>query len=32
MAIGYPARQPEPHPESSIQRDKVSVNRYGERE
>jgi nitroreductase len=32
MAIGYPARQPEPHPESSIRRDKVSLNRYGERE
>ena len=32
MAIGYPARQPEPHPESSVRRDKVSVNRYGERE
>ena len=32
MAIGYPLRQPAPHPESSLQRDKVSVNRHGKRE
>jgi nitroreductase len=32
MAIGYPAQQPAPHPEASLQRDKVSVNRYGNRE
>ena len=32
MAIGYPARQPAPHPDASLQRDKVSVNRYGNRE
>lgn len=31
MAIGYPAQHPEPHPESSLQHDKVSVNRYGNR-
>ncbi len=29
MAIGYPDQQPEPHPQSSLQRDKVSINRYG---
>jgi nitroreductase len=29
MAIGYPAQQPSPHPSASLQRDKVSVNRYG---
>ena len=29
MAIGYPAQQPAPHPQTSLQRDKVSVNRYG---
>ena len=32
MAIGYPAQQPSPHPSASLQRDKVSVNRYGNRE
>ena len=31
MAIGYPARQPTPHPKASLQGDKVSVNRYGNR-
>ena len=29
MAIGYPAQHPSPHPAASLQRDKVSVNRYG---
>ncbi|MFO7713184.1 nitroreductase family protein [Desulfosarcina sp.] len=29
MAIGYPAHQPEPHPQTSLQRDKVHINRYG---
>lgn len=29
MAIGYPAQQPASHPESSLQHDKVSLNRYG---
>jgi len=29
MAIGYPDQQPEPHPESTLQHDKVSFNRYG---
>ncbi|MCB2147067.1 MAG: nitroreductase family protein [Deltaproteobacteria bacterium] len=32
MAIGYPAEQPAPHPQTSLQRDKVSVNRYGNKE
>jgi nitroreductase len=32
MAIGYPAQQPPPHPQASLQRDKVSVNRYGKKE
>ena len=32
MAIGYPAQQPSPHPTASLQREKVSVNRYGNRE
>ncbi|MEE4112157.1 MAG: nitroreductase family protein [Desulfobacteraceae bacterium] len=32
MAIGYPAQHPSPHPKASLQRDKVSVNRYGNRE
>lgn len=32
MAIGYPAQQPAPHPGSSLQHDKVSVNRYGNRQ
>jgi nitroreductase len=31
MAIGYPAQQPTPHPLSSLQQEKVSVNRYGNR-
>jgi nitroreductase len=29
MAMGYPDRQPSPHPESALQHDKVSFNRYG---
>ena len=29
MAIGYPAQQPPPHANASLQRDKVSFNRYG---
>lgn len=29
MAIGYPAQQPKPHPDESLQRNKVSLNRYG---
>jgi nitroreductase len=32
MAIGYPAQQLSPHPTASLQRDKVSINRYGTRE
>jgi nitroreductase len=32
MAMGYPAQQPAPHPASSLQHDKVSVNRYGRSE
>lgn len=32
MAIGYPNQQPAPHPEASLQRDKVNFNRYGDRE
>ncbi len=32
MAIGYAAQQPSPHPKASLQRDKVSVNLYGNRE
>jgi nitroreductase len=32
MAIGYPAHQPKPHPNASLQHDKVSVNRYGNNE
>ena len=32
MAIGYPARQPPSHPKASLQRDKVSLNRYGNHE
>ena len=32
MAIGYPAQQPSPHPKTSLQGDKVSINRYGNRE
>ena len=31
MAIGYPDQDPAPHPESTLQRDKISVNRYGTR-
>lgn len=31
MAIGYPAKQPAPHPQTSLQHDKVSVNRHGNR-
>jgi nitroreductase len=29
MAMGYPDRTPSPHPESALQREKVSFNRYG---
>jgi nitroreductase len=29
MAIGYPAQHPNPHPDESLQRTKVSMNRYG---
>jgi len=32
MAIGYPAQQLSPHPTASLQRDKVNINRYGNRE
>ncbi len=32
MAIGYPARQPSAHPDASLQRDKVSINRYGSKQ
>jgi len=32
MAIGYPDQQPEPHPESTLQHDKVSFNRYGQKQ
>jgi nitroreductase len=32
MAIGYPAQQPAPHPATSLQHEKVSVNRYGRSE
>jgi nitroreductase len=32
IAIGYPAQQPAPHPEASLQRGKVSFNRYGNRQ
>jgi nitroreductase len=31
MAIGYPDQAPAPHPASSLQRDKVSFNAYGQR-
>jgi nitroreductase len=31
MAIGYPAQQPAPHPQTSLQREKVSIDRYGNR-
>ena len=31
MAIGYPAQEPAPHPHTSLQREKVSLNRYGNR-
>lgn len=29
MAIGYPAQHPTPHPDESLQRNKISLNRYG---
>lgn len=29
MAMGYPDREPSPHPESELQREKVSFNRHG---
>jgi len=29
MAIGYPDQKPSPHPESALQREKVSFNRHG---
>lgn len=29
IAVGYPAQHLEPHPESALQREKVSVNHYG---
>jgi nitroreductase len=32
LAIGYSAEQPAPHPQTSLQRDKVSVDRYGNKE
>ena len=32
LAIGYPAQQPSPHQTASLQHDKVSVNRYGEKD
>ena len=32
IGIGYPAQQPTPHPHDALQRDKVSVNRYGNRD
>jgi nitroreductase len=32
LAIGYPAQRPSPHPKASLQFDKVSVNRYGEKD
>ena len=31
MAIGYSAQQLDPHPQSSLQTDKVSYNRFGDR-
>ena len=31
MAIGYPAQSPKPHPPESLQKDKVSFNRFGAR-
>ena len=31
VAIGHPAQQPSPHPQSSLQSDKISFNRYGKR-
>lgn len=31
MAIGYPTQQPAPHPRTSLQYDKVRVNRYQNR-
>jgi len=32
IAIGYPAQQPPPHPQASLQRGKVSINRHGNKE
>jgi hypothetical protein len=29
MAIGYPAQYLAPHPRESLQEDKVSLNKYG---
>jgi nitroreductase len=31
IGIGYPAQHPAPHPQDSLQQEKVSVNRYGSR-
>jgi nitroreductase len=31
MAVGYPAQTPAPHPKASLEKDKVSLNRYGNR-
>jgi nitroreductase len=31
MAIGYPAQEPAPHPHTTLQHEKVSINRYGNR-
>ena len=31
IGIGYPAQHTEPHPQDSLQQNKVSVNRYGNR-
>jgi len=32
LAVGYPAQQPAPHPQSDLQRDKISFNRYGQKQ
>jgi len=32
MAVGYPDQQPAPHPQSDLQVDKVSFNRYGQQQ
>ncbi|WP_319521530.1 nitroreductase family protein [uncultured Desulfosarcina sp.] len=32
MAVGYADRQPSPHPESALQREKVSFNRHGRKQ